>query len=78
MKIGIPRDYLGQGLDMEVRSAVIEAAKVFEEKGAVVEEFDLSFVDYAIPAYYVIACAGSQLQPGPLRRHQIRPQGKKL
>ena len=57
MKIGIPRDYLGQGLDMEVRSALLKAAKVFEEKGAVVEEFDLSFVDYAIPAYYVIACA---------------------
>jgi len=57
MKIGIPRDYLGEGLDSEVRDAVMAAAKVLEEKGAVVEEFDLSLVEYAIPAYYVIACA---------------------
>ena len=57
MKIGIPRDYFGEGLDMEVREAVMNAAKVLESKGAVVEEFDLSLVEYAIPAYYVIACA---------------------
>ena len=57
MKIGIPRDYLGDGLDAEVKEAVLAAAKVLEEKGAVVEEFDLSLVEYAIPAYYTIAAA---------------------
>ena len=57
MKIGIPKDYLGEGLDSEVRDAILNAAKVLEEKGAIVEEFDLSLVEYAIPAYYVIACA---------------------
>lgn len=57
MKIGIPRDYFGDGLDPEVKAAVLGAAKKLEEKGAVVEEFDLSLVEYAIPAYYVIACA---------------------
>ncbi len=57
MKIGIPRDYLKEGLDSEVKEAVLAAAKVLEEKGAVVEEFDLSLVEYAIPAYYVIAAA---------------------
>lgn len=57
MKIGIPRDYLGEGLDSEVRDAVMAAAKELEAKGAIVEEFDLSLVEYAIPAYYVIACA---------------------
>lgn len=57
MKIGIPRDYLGEGLDLQVKNAVLGAAKVLEEKGAVVEEFDLSLVEYAIPAYYVIASA---------------------
>ena len=56
-KIGIPRDYFGEGLDPEVKEAVLNAANVLEEKGAVVEEFDLSLVEYAIPAYYVIACA---------------------
>ncbi|MCI8966182.1 MAG: Asp-tRNA(Asn)/Glu-tRNA(Gln) amidotransferase subunit GatA [Lachnospiraceae bacterium] len=57
MKIGIPRDYLGEGLDAEVKEAVLAAAKVLEEKGAVVEMFDLSLVEYAIPAYYTIASA---------------------
>lgn len=57
MRIGIPRDYLGEGLDPEVKEAILAAAKVLEEKGAVVEEFDLSLVEYAIPAYYVIASA---------------------
>ncbi len=57
MKIGIPRDYLGEGLNNEVKEAILAAAKVFEEKGALVEEFDLGLVEYAIPAYYVIACA---------------------
>ncbi len=57
MKIGIPRDYLGEGIDPEVKAAVLAAAKELEQKGAIVEEFDLSLVEYAIPAYYVIACA---------------------
>lgn len=57
LKIGIPRDYFGEGLDSEVKAAVLNAAKVLESKGAVVEEFDLSLVQYAIPAYYVIASA---------------------
>ena len=57
MRIGIPRDYFGEGLDPEVKEAVLAAAKTLEEKGAIVEEFDLSLVEYAIPAYYVIACA---------------------
>ncbi len=57
MKIGIPRDYLGEGLDPQVKEAVLRAAKTLEEKGAIVEEFDLSLAEYAIPAYYVIACA---------------------
>ena len=50
LKIGIPRDYFGDGLDPEVKEAVMSAAKVLEEKGAIVEEFDLSLVEYAIPA----------------------------
>lgn len=57
MKIGIPRDYFGEGLDSEVKEAVLAAAKALEKKGAVVEEFDLSLVEYAIPAYYTIASA---------------------
>lgn len=57
MKIGIPKGYFGEGLDSEVKDAVLAAAKKLEEKGAILEEFDLDLVDYAIPAYYVIASA---------------------
>ncbi len=57
MKIGIPKDYFGAGLDAEVKEAVLAAAKVLAGKGAVVEEFDLSLVEYAIPTYYTIAAA---------------------
>ena len=57
MRIGVPRDYFGEGLDPEVREAVLHVAEELKKKGAAVEEFDLSLVEYAIPAYYVIACA---------------------
>ena len=57
MKIGIPRDYFGDGLDSEGKEAVLAAARALEAKGAIVEEFDLSLVEYAIPTYYTIAAA---------------------
>ena len=57
LKIGIPVTYFSEGIDPEVKEAVLNAAKVLESKGAIVEEFDLKLIDYAIPAYYVIASA---------------------
>lgn len=57
MKIGIPKDYFLEGLDLEVKEAVLNAANALKEKGAIVEEIDLSLVEYAIPAYYTIASA---------------------
>ncbi len=57
MRIGIPRDYFGEGPDPEVKEAVLNAAELLKENGAVVEEFDLSLVEYAIPTYYTIAAA---------------------
>jgi aspartyl-tRNA(Asn)/glutamyl-tRNA(Gln) amidotransferase subunit A len=57
LKIGIPRDYFGEGLDPEVAAAVKKAAEDLKAAGAIVEEFDLSLVKYAIPTYYTIADA---------------------
>ena len=57
LKIGIPRDYVGDGLDPEVKEKIMAAAAVLGERGAVVEMFDLGLVKYAIPAYYTIAAA---------------------
>ena len=57
MRIGIPNDYFSSGLQSEVREAVMAAAKELEKRGAVLEEFSLGLVDYAIPCYYTIAAA---------------------
>lgn len=63
LRIGIPTDYFGSGLDNEVKEKVMAAAKTFESLGAVIEEFPMPIVEYCVPAYYIIACAeaGSNL-----------------
>ncbi len=57
MRIGIPKEYFGKGLEPEISAAVLKAAALLEEKGAIIEEFNLTLTDYAIPAYYTIASA---------------------
>ncbi|MBY6031011.1 Asp-tRNA(Asn)/Glu-tRNA(Gln) amidotransferase subunit GatA [Halomonas sp. DP8Y7-1] len=57
LKIGLPREYFGDGLDSGVRQAIDEAIKVYESLGASVREVSLPHTQYAIPAYYVIAPA---------------------
>ena len=57
MTIGIPKSYFGDGLSAEVRSKIEDAIKVLESEGANVEEFEFSMLDYAVPAYYIIASA---------------------
>ena len=57
MKIGIPEAYLQEGLDPEVRQAILRAAETFRSLGAEVETFELPLTEYAIPAYYLIASA---------------------
>lgn len=56
-KIGIPADYLGEGIAPDVKSAIEAAAEQFRALGATVETFPMPIVKYAIPAYYIIACA---------------------
>lgn len=56
IRIGIPNEYM-DGLDEEVRTAVLAAAELLKKQGAVVEQFDLGLTDYAVPAYYIIAMA---------------------
>ena len=57
MKVGIPKEYLEQEIDPEVRQSYLDAVKAFEEMGAIVEETSLPTFDYALSAYYVIASA---------------------
>jgi aspartyl-tRNA(Asn)/glutamyl-tRNA(Gln) amidotransferase subunit A len=57
LRIGIPADWLGGGIDPQVKDRVLAAAKVYERLGAFVEEFPMPVIKYAVPAYYIIACA---------------------
>lgn len=57
MKIGIPTDYFKEGLDEEVKAAVLRAAGVLQQNGAQVSYFTLGLTEYGIPAYYTIAAA---------------------
>ncbi len=57
LKIGIPVDCFGEGLDSEVRKAVLAVADVLKSRGATVEEFSLPVMEYAVPTYYIIASA---------------------
>ncbi len=57
MKIGIPKEYIGEGINGEVKKAVLEAAEVFRKLGAVCEECSLPITEYAIPAYYLVSSA---------------------
>ncbi|MCD7722633.1 MAG: Asp-tRNA(Asn)/Glu-tRNA(Gln) amidotransferase subunit GatA [Clostridiales bacterium] len=56
-KIGIPAEYFGEGIEPGVCAAVLEAARQFEKLGAAVEQFSMPIVKYAVPTYYIIACA---------------------
>lgn len=57
MKIGIPVDCFGEGLDAEVREKVLAVAGVLKARGAQVEECKLPIMEYVVPTYYIIAAA---------------------
>ncbi len=63
MRIGLPGQCFGDGLDCEVRTCVMGVADVLRDRGAVVEECALPALEYALSAYYIMACAqaGSNL-----------------
>lgn len=57
VRIGVPKEYLSESLDEEVKEALFDTMKLLANCGAEVEIFDLGMVDYVIPAYYIIASA---------------------
>lgn len=57
MRIGIPADYLGEGIDSSVKAAVLTAADVLRSRGAQVDFFQLGLTEYAVPAYYILVSA---------------------
>ena len=64
LKIALPKEYLGEGIDPEVKETIINAAKHFEKLGATIEEVSLPHSKYGVAVYYIIASseASSNLQ----------------
>lgn len=56
-KIGLPKNYLGDGLDSEIEAAIRTACDEYAKLGAEIEEFEMPMIEYAVPAYYIIASA---------------------
>lgn len=57
MKIGLPKEYFGEGIDPEVKRLVMDSVKEMEKLGAYVEETSLPYSEYALPVYYIAASA---------------------
>jgi aspartyl-tRNA(Asn)/glutamyl-tRNA(Gln) amidotransferase subunit A len=57
LRIGVVREFLGEGLDPEVAAAVQEAVRVYERAGATIKEVSLPHSKYGVPAYYIVAPA---------------------
>ena len=57
LKIGIPKEFFGEGINEEVKVKLKEAIEKYKEMGAEVEEFSLDIANYALATYYIIACA---------------------
>lgn len=57
MKIGLPKEYFGEGIAPEVKKLVMDGVKVMESLGAHVEETSLPYSEYALPVYYIASSA---------------------
>ena len=57
LKIGVPKEFFGEGIDQEVKAKLQEAIATYKELGAEIEEFSLNIAEYALATYYIIACA---------------------
>ena len=57
LKIGVPKEFFGEGINEEVKEAIESAIEIYKQKGAIVEETSLDVANYALATYYIIACA---------------------
>ncbi|HEM5896648.1 TPA: Asp-tRNA(Asn)/Glu-tRNA(Gln) amidotransferase subunit GatA [Streptococcus suis] len=64
MKIALPKEYMGEGIDPQVKETILKAAKHLESLGAIIEEVSLPHSKYGVAVYYIIASseASSNLQ----------------
>lgn len=57
LKIGVPKEFFGEGINEEVKESLKQAIETYKKLGAEVEEFSLDIAKYALATYYIIACA---------------------
>ena len=57
LKIGVPKEFFGEGINPEVKEKLQKAIDTYKELGAQIEEFSLNIAEYALATYYIIACA---------------------
>ena len=57
IKIGVPKEYFGEGINPEVKEKLMQAIEEYKKMGAEVEEFSLDIAKYALATYYIVACA---------------------
>ena len=57
LKIGVPKEFFGEGINEEVKTKLQEAINKYKELGAEIEEFSLDIAEYSLATYYIIACA---------------------
>jgi aspartyl-tRNA(Asn)/glutamyl-tRNA(Gln) amidotransferase subunit A len=57
LKVGLPQEYYGEGLDPEVRAALVAARKVWEDAGAQFVDVSLPHTQYCLAVYYLVATA---------------------
>jgi len=79
LKIGVAKEYFGEGLDQEVRTAVESAIQKLASLGCEIVEVSLPHTKYAIPAYYIIATAEASANLARFDgvRYGLRAQGVK-
>ena len=57
LKIGVPKEFFGEGINQEVKASLQNAIEIYKELGAEIEEFSLDIAQYALATYYIVACA---------------------
>ena len=78
LKIALPKEFFGDAVDDEVKNAVMNAAKEYEKQGAILLDCEMPSLKYAVPAYYLIACAeaASNLSRFDGIKYGLRGEGK--
>ena len=81
LKIGVPKEFYGEGINPEVKKSLEQAIEKYKEMGAEVEEFSLDIANYALATYYIIACAEASSNLGRfdgIRYTYRAPEAKNL